>query len=213
MRKHYLMIIAALILFGFAGTAGAATISIIPTGTYSMAAGDTVSFDVLFSADDDGDTLTGLLLNLGYDAEELSFVSYSYDALSAEGWTEFFGTAQDVALEDGSYLANYNLSYPWSGSGYDVAANQSVSMGTFTFTATAGLVEDGLSDLWVVESVATDATHTYYSTISFNASYGEPALDLLTAQGADVAPVPVPAAAWLLGSGLIGLVGLRRRKA
>ena len=29
---------------------------------------------------------------------------------------------------------------------------------------------------------------------------------------ADVAPVPVPAAVWLLGSGLLGLVGLRRRK-
>jgi hypothetical protein len=29
---------------------------------------------------------------------------------------------------------------------------------------------------------------------------------------ADVAPVPVPAAVWLLGSGLIGLVGIRRKK-
>jgi hypothetical protein len=29
---------------------------------------------------------------------------------------------------------------------------------------------------------------------------------------ADVTPTPVPAAAWLLGSGLMGLVGLRRRK-
>ncbi len=28
---------------------------------------------------------------------------------------------------------------------------------------------------------------------------------------ADVAPVPVPAAVWLLGSGLLGLVGIRRR--
>jgi hypothetical protein len=26
-----------------------------------------------------------------------------------------------------------------------------------------------------------------------------------------VAPVPVPAAAWLLGSGLLGLIGIRRR--
>jgi hypothetical protein len=28
----------------------------------------------------------------------------------------------------------------------------------------------------------------------------------------DAAPVPVPAAVWLLGTGLIGLVGIRRRK-
>ncbi len=28
----------------------------------------------------------------------------------------------------------------------------------------------------------------------------------------DVTPTPIPAAAWLLGSGLMGLVGLRRRK-
>lgn len=27
------------------------------------------------------------------------------------------------------------------------------------------------------------------------------------------APVPVPAAAWLLGSGLLGLIGVARRKA
>lgn len=31
-------------------------------------------------------------------------------------------------------------------------------------------------------------------------------------QGVDLQPVPVPAAAWLFGSGLIGLVGIARRK-
>ena len=29
---------------------------------------------------------------------------------------------------------------------------------------------------------------------------------------ADIAPVPVPAAVWLFGSGLVGLVGVARRK-
>ncbi len=31
------------------------------------------------------------------------------------------------------------------------------------------------------------------------------------ARQASVAPVPIPAAAWLLGSGLTGLFGMRRR--
>jgi hypothetical protein len=115
-----------------------------------------------------------------------------------------------VTLSEGSYLANYNQNYPWIGSPIYVAANQSVSLGTFTFEATAGLVADTLSDLWVVDDVHVGDL-TYSSIISFNDSYGEYASTMLTAQGADVAPVPVPAAVWLLGSGLVGLVGLRRR--
>jgi hypothetical protein len=47
---------------------------------------------------------------------------------------------------------------------------------------------------------------------------GEPAPGLLTqyrdlgANTDNLAPVPVPAAVWLLGSGLLGLIGIRRRK-
>jgi hypothetical protein len=44
------------------------------------------------------------------------------------------------------------------------------------------------------------------ATLRFNTSTG------VTTLNAPMAPVPVPAAAWLLGSGLLGLVGLRRRK-
>ena len=39
-----------------------------------------------------------------------------------------------------------------------------------------------------------------------------PAVDV-TYVGATLNPVPVPAAVWLFGSGLIGLVGVARRKA
>jgi len=42
------------------------------------------------------------------------------------------------------------------------------------------------------------------ATLRFNVVTGETILN--------AAPVPVPAAAWLLGSGVLGLIGLRRRK-
>ncbi len=43
-------------------------------------------------------------------------------------------------------------------------------------------------------------------------SSGEMILRSFDASGATFAPVPIPGAVWLLGSGLIGLAGLRRKK-
>jgi hypothetical protein len=37
-------------------------------------------------------------------------------------------------------------------------------------------------------------------------------LDIVSAAGAPISPIPVPAAIWLFGSGLIGLIGIARRK-
>jgi hypothetical protein len=203
MKKFSILLISSIVIFSLAASAGAATISVTPTGTYLMAPGESVSFDVLFTADSDGDTLTGATLSMGYDAAELDFISYA----TPLGWDEMFGPMGDT----GSVLYNYNQNYPWTGGPLDVGANESVSIGTFTFEATAGLVEDTLSDLWVVDDVEVGGL-TYSSIISYNDSFGEYASTMLTAQGADVAPVPVPAAVWLLGSGLIGLVGLRRKQ-
>jgi predicted extracellular nuclease len=58
------------------------------------------------------------------------------------------------------------------------------------------------STKWVLASVGD----VYGSYASANGDIGNPGIN-------PVAPVPVPAAAWLLGSGLIGLAGMRRRKA
>ena len=58
-------------------------------------------------------------------------------------------------------------------------------------------------------------THAYASPGIFNVSltvtddYGNTATALTTAE---ISAVPVPAAVWLFGSGLIGLVGIARRK-
>jgi len=54
-------------------------------------------------------------------------------------------------------------------------------------------------------ATATDAT----STIAFNFQ-NDPSVFHL--DNVDVTPTPIPAAFWLLGSGLMGLAGIRRRK-
>lgn len=54
-------------------------------------------------------------------------------------------------------------------------------------------------------------THTGSFTIAFNAAGSSASLDQLSLD-VNVAPVPVPAAAWLMASGLTGIVAMARRK-
>lgn len=56
------------------------------------------------------------------------------------------------------------------------------------------------------------ATSDTLGMVIFTGGQGQ-ALPTLSFDVVDAAPVPIPAAAWLLGSGLLGLVGVRRRKA
>lgn len=62
---------------------------------------------------------------------------------------------------------------------------------------------------WVVEEFDFTARSNWTTLIFASAERGPygPALD-----GVEAAPVPIPAAVWLLGSGLLGLVAIRRKR-
>jgi hypothetical protein len=72
---------------------------------------------------------------------------------------------------------------------------------------------------------STASTNIYYLTAGSGGSFANVAATLeatatlsanglvLTGQGGSPPPVPLPAAVWLLGSGLLGLAGVARRKA
>ncbi|MGB5717302.1 MAG: VPLPA-CTERM sorting domain-containing protein, partial [Gammaproteobacteria bacterium] len=54
-----------------------------------------------------------------------------------------------------------------------------------------------------------------YALFDFNADFGRYIIDNFEGtfgSTEDINPVPIPAAAWLFGSGLLGLVGMARRK-
>jgi hypothetical protein len=61
-----------------------------------------------------------------------------------------------------------------------------------------------------VSGVALD--YSFYSYIAAGPSlYGSESIDFINIDGTQVSNVPVPAAVWLFGSGLIGLIGIRKK--
>jgi hypothetical protein len=103
-----------------------------------------------------------------------------------------------------------------------VNASASLQAGqTYVVAATVGI-----SDAFAYfDSAATAASHnlqfnpnlTYGNAVYSDSLIGMPGIDPLSLHGnfganIDVTPTPIPAAAWLLGSGLLGLVGIRRKQ-
>jgi hypothetical protein len=77
---------------------------------------------------------------------------------------------------------------------------------TYNLTVNTALTNAILSGEFTILGVAADGQVGYDSN-TINETAGPPNLTLTAAAN----PVPIPAAAWLFGSGLAGLVGLRRR--
>ncbi|WP_319523800.1 VPLPA-CTERM sorting domain-containing protein [uncultured Desulfosarcina sp.] len=115
-----------------------------------------------------------------------------------------------------TYLSSYNT-------GYEAADYVSMTVvtdvGTYTLFEADG---DELNDLTTANGysyifydvvLSDDATWAQFIlTVHTNGSYEGVQLDDVYIEGT-YSPVPVPAAVWLLGSGLLGLIGIRRRNA
>ena len=127
----------------------------------------------------------------GYVTFTLPFV-LSYDLHTAAGNSMAYGYAEVMAT-----LTRTSGSAPYPTGGYDLYK--------------ADLAYDGLT---LIYSTATDPNADKQAIVQLYLQQGDTAkLTLYTkAETAAAAPVPIPAAFWLLGSGLVGLIGIRRKK-
>ena len=214
--KTIFNITGAVALTALATTANAASFS-LSGAPASVNVGDT--FDVTVSGDFGGDFMLTVSAALGFDPAIFSVVGATLDfpaapigfpiigtnetdpALTCLGGTVYGACPGDGAGQAGVGLGNFGYIQSWFGGSVDLA------IATFTLSADAASAGS-------VINVGADPVNL--PTTSFSA--GDGLLDGIAGDSATVevlggAVVPVPAAVWLFGSGLLGLVGVARRKA
>ncbi len=221
--KKILLFSTMILLLVAAAPASAHYVWMDPIGQQAVSSGEQVTVDFYAHAAWD-DAIPFYDINVGFDDAaldgfELEYVSWSRNAA--------FGA---LGLVTPGYAAEASVKHPGESlykhvSG-DVGLNnpsvgvlagqdQHLASITFTFTGPPDAVPDWTGeDVWIEWDEGTWGG-VYWDSVGFTPvqDIGTSATDStpLGNNGPDYAAVPVPAAVWLLGSGLLGLIGIRRR--
>jgi hypothetical protein len=197
--KRNLKLAVALVFFLSLPSANAATISLVPTSS-SVLLGGSIVIDVMLNTTD---LISTGLLDFTYPSSNVSFASFSINS---------------------SVLDSISSASPSSSSAGQLNDFSLVSLGpggtnggrlaTMTFnTVNTGLATFGLS----LDNVFFGGPAWFWGgtgdSRAFQAiSNTDLASFTLTGASVQINAVPIPAAVWLLGSGVVGLVALKRRK-
>lgn len=146
------------------------------------------------------------------------------------GSSDFYGMTATVYVDGnatGALVDNGDGTGHWTLNTHifaDWGPNKGIDMGIVPLSTNAAY-SFNVNDMWTGDEyndTAVGSAMNYHTGLAYMAGQGVmqngPFAGLRVTfglQGQDplVAPVPLPAAAWLLGSGLLGLVGVARRKA
>jgi hypothetical protein len=198
MKRMTIAMAAALIFFAGAATASADFIEVtFDKDNYTV--GDTLFAEVNYTGLTAPNDISQWAVDLKFDLGTLSYV----DAVVNSSWTIQNpgnpGVTQDID-HDAVGFAGGMAGFPASGLTGDPL---------YLFTAEFLVVDagDGTLNMFSADiGTGTNIMTSFYTGLDDDVVFGA------AGDSATVAPVPVPAAVWLLGSGLLGLIGIRRRR-
>jgi hypothetical protein len=218
-------------VFAACALAGAATLPLSAyalTQTFTTVGNNTVGGSATFTTNANSTitlTLTNTLSDLQSLAQTLSDISFDVSGGGAVTTSSVTTTANLIGLSDGSAPTHSSgTTNPWtlsqSGTGYLFTAlnggdqTRSLILGNITNEATycSPKCPDGLGNANFNPFIDETATFTLgISGVTAASSISNVVFSFGT-QPETLVGVPIPAAVWLFGSGLVGLIGIARRR-
>jgi hypothetical protein len=215
MKKVSLAMLIVVMVFGFSTAAKAATVltfdidfyggdttlakGVLDTGTtIDLQVGDTVKADLLYSITEVGLWKAGW--DVRFPADNLTASNPILPAIGA--WTPYPDDPQGITPGHVKFRGQTQDAWAFTGLG----PGSNLLLGTFELTCTGV----SLDEIWLYDYNPNGPDW------AAGIVYGGGILDSLVVPtklaSINNNPVPVPGAVWLLGSGLTGLVALRRRR-
>jgi hypothetical protein len=201
------------LLAGNVFVGGAGSFDMFPNGEGSQIYFDATAFDNVGTGYGTSDlTLTG--------ADDLKISDFTFFNIAGSLFVDGNGTG--TLVDNGNGTGEWTLDIPlyaiWNDiridfSGFNLSSNASYQLGAYVYDPLTGQYINEVTgssmsyetgDTFLVgQGVVTDTDNPFYGIEITMGVYGnDPVLS----------EVPVPAAVWLFGSGLIGLIGVARRK-
>lgn len=199
MKKHVSIILAFCVVIGFSAMASAASVFFDFNGdqlqdtSWLLNVGDSLTADIYFSPDQP-DAHNGLQTA----GVEVQFDITHFDAVSASSNPAFYIPMvglPDIDNDNGTVGIGAGMLTSVTGDAILIGSVnfQCIAAGTSALS-TGQLFPDSPG----FDSLVAGDQHVYDSEVIF--------------ESADVSSVPIPGAIWLLGTGFLGLAGLRRRR-